>query len=125
MKLLENILVYCIPLLVWGVYLCLSPYPYLSYTANLLDVILLFFLLPLGYGIYHCFAGTKKEWLLRTLSFIVVHVLGCMLNQYVCVGHFFGMFGKPMASFSVHLMIIDVCISLLCYFVKSAFVKHK
>ena len=130
MKVIRNILICIFPLLVWGVYLFLSPYPYTSYTLNLFDLILLFLLLPIGYSVYNSFSRTKWEWIIKSLVFITIHAFGCWLNDFVYIDdffgkHYFGIIYRPVDFFVIHLILIDIFILLISYLVKSAFVKNK
>ncbi len=130
MKAVKNIVIYIVPLLVWGLYLSLSPYPYTSYTLNFFDLILLFMLLPIAYGVYNSFSKTNSELLIKSVAFIFVHALGCWINDFVYVDdffgkHFFGIIYRPMDFFVVHLVLIDVFILLVVYFVKKAIIKNR
>ncbi len=130
MKVFKNMLVYIVPLLIWGLYISLSPYPYTSYTLNLFDLILLFLLLPIAYGVYNSFSKTNRELLIKSAVFIAIHALGCWLNDFVYIDdlfgkHYFGIIYRPVDFFVVHLVLIDVFILLVVYFVRKIIIKKR
>ena len=130
MKVIKKILVYIFPLILWGVYLYHSQYSHTAYTLNLFDLILLFLLLPIGYGTYNSFSKTKLEWVIKSLVFIMTHAIGCWINDFVYIDDFFGkhyvsISYRPVDCFVLHLTIIDILVLLTCYSVKGVFVKNK
>ena len=117
-------------MLVWGVYLFLSSYPYTSYTLNLFDLSQLFLLLPIGYGVYNSFSKTKREWIIKSLVFLAMHALGCWLNDFVYIDdffgkHYFGIIYRSVDFFVIHLILIDILILLISCLLKNVFVKIK
>ena len=118
MKRFKDILIYLIPLLIWGIYLYLSPYPDTSYTLNSFDLVLLFLLLPIIYGVYGSFARTNKEWLIKSLAFVVIHTFGCWLNDFVYIDKFFSISYTPVDCFTKYLILVDPLILIICYLVK-------
>lgn len=130
MKVIKNIIIYIFPLLIWGLYLYSSPSPDTSYTLNFFDLILLFLLLPFVYGVYNSLSKTKREWAMKCLVFIIIHALGCWLNDFVYIydlfgNHYLGITYRSVDFFVVHLIRIDVFILLVVCLAKKIIILNR
>lgn len=121
MKVVKNIFIYTLPLLVWGVYLYMSPYHDTSYTLNLFDIILLFLLFPIGYGVYNSFSKTKQEWIIKSLAFVTIHALGCWFNDFIYIDIIY----RPVDFFVPYLILIDIFILIISYSLKKVLSKNR